>query len=147
MFIPEAVETGHLILAFALHLFVILSADHEFRMIVPTEFSELMLLAGSLLAFYLYATNVKTYDIFSFEAAYARIGGDFAVLQMDRTVEFYNQVLQDFAKKYRGIKFRWKLVEKARIRHSSIDKFKHAFMENFMKDSFEQLENSRFLSN
>lgn len=66
------------------------------------------------MTFYLYTNNAKTYDIFNFEAAYGKIGGDYAVLQMDRTVEFYNKVLEDFAKKYRGIEFRWKLIEKAR---------------------------------
>lgn len=36
LLLPEAVDTGHLILAFALNLFVLFSADHDLRMMEPT---------------------------------------------------------------------------------------------------------------
>lgn len=116
LFVPEAVNTGHMVLAFALNLFVLLTAEHCFQMMPIDEYSQAALFVGSLLTSYYYMSNMKTYDIFNFEEAFVRIGGEYSVLQMERTVEFYNKVHDAFASKYRGIAFRWKLVEKAPIR-------------------------------
>ena len=44
-------------------------------------------------------SNRKKYDIFSYEAVYRRMGGDYGVLtRMERNVEFYNTLLAFFSK-------------------------------------------------
>lgn len=66
----------HVILAFSLNLFVLVSADHEFQLMRPTQFSQVVLFVGSLLTSYYYSTSAKTYDVFNFEAAFERLGGE-----------------------------------------------------------------------
>ena len=140
--LAPCVEDGvHLLFGFILNLFAILSADHEFQLITPTTFSNSALLAVSLYFSYRYTNHAKTYDIFNYEEAFLRIGGDYRITQMDRGVEFFNDLLEGFVAKYPGITFRWKLVEapKCEVEVTAVDKFKEAFHRNFMPDSYSEL--------
>ena len=68
--LPQLKSHGHSVAAFALHLIILLSADHPLKLIEPTNamIGILVLVSGS--ATYKYFSNSKTYDVFNYEQVF-----------------------------------------------------------------------------
>lgn len=77
-----------------------------------------IVITASFLATYAYMQQSKTYDIFNYEAVYCRLGGTnaFTMQEAERDeTTYFNEILEHFTKMYKGIGFRWKLVERPKL--------------------------------
>ena len=92
----------------------------------------------------MYLNKSKTYDIFNYEAVYQRMGGEYAVLQRPRDLEFYNRVISFFAKKYNGISFDWKVVEKRKVQVAG--SLGDSIRKHVMPESYNRQKTDEFLS-
>ena len=92
----------------------------------------------------MYLNKAKTYDIFNYEAVYMRMGGEYALLQKPRDLEFYNRVISFFAKKYNGISFDWRVVEKCKVKVAG--SLGESIRKHVMPESYNRQKTDKFLS-
>lgn len=120
---------------------MLLVGEHEFKFLQPNKAIEAVAFASSLLACYVYFNKAKTYDIFNYEAVYKNIGGEYAILKAPRDLKFYNQVISFFAKKYNGISFDWKVVDK------DVSSVGDSIRKVVMPESYNKQQTKKFLNN
>ena len=139
-------SSAHRLLAFGMHLFVLFSAEHSLQLLPSSPTSIAFCVMASLLASYVYMTCAKTYDIFNYEAAYKKMGGNLNLLTHERDAAFYNTMLEHFSKMYTGIGFRWKLIEKPGVEAPLLDKLKAALLARIVPEVHAERESNAFLS-
>jgi len=91
--LPQLKSHGHSVAAFALHLIILLSADHPLKLIEPTNTMIGILVLVSGIATYKYFSNSKTYDVFNYEQVFQRLGGNLRNLGPVKDAEYFNGIL------------------------------------------------------
>ena len=108
------------------------------QILEPSYYTYTVVITASFLATYMYMQQYKTYDIFNFEAVYFRLGGNNwgRITDTNKDVDYFNEILEHFTKMYKGIGFRWKLVERPKpvVDESLLDQFKKALLSNIFPE-------------